>query len=237
MGAQPLPEQELIYQSEAEGYERLIRHEDHQGNLLRALQEIVSVKGRTVIDLGAGTGRFTRALAASASHVLAVDISPHMLRLARTELLKGEQTGWGIIVGDNRHLPVRSGAADIVIAGWSFGHATVWHAGQWRDEIITCIAEMMRVLRKGGTAIICETLGTGSLEPHPPTSTLDDYYRYIETEQWFERIQISTDYKFDTVDEAVETIRFFFGEDLAGRVAMNQWSIVPEWTGIWWRTT
>jgi hypothetical protein len=94
---------------------------------------------------------------------------------------------------------------------------------------------MTRVLRRGGTAIICETLGTGSLEPHPPTPTLSDYYDYLESEMGFNRRHISTDYKFSSLDEAVETIRFFFGDELAEKVKANHWTIVPEWTGIWWR--
>jgi ubiquinone/menaquinone biosynthesis C-methylase UbiE len=231
-----LPEQDLIYQSEAEGYERLIRHEDYRGNLMRALQEIISPVGKTVIDLGAGTGRFTRAFTGSAGRIFAIDISSHMLTFARAKLVLGESGRWCLAVGDNRCLPLRSRFADIVIAGWSFGHATVWHGDLWRDDVAKCVSEMIRVLRRGGTAIICETLGTGSVEPGAPTSALGDYYRYLESELGFARRQISTDYMFPSVDEAVETIRFFFGDKLAAKVRANGWNTVPEWTGVWWRT-
>ena len=230
-----MPEQDLIYRNEAESYERLILREDHEGNLIRALQEIVSVRGKTVVDLGAGTGRFTRALAGSARRIIAIDISRHMLKLARERMPEGRPGNWGFVVGDNRRLPFRSRIADIAIAGWSFGHATVWYGDHWRDEIGACIDEMTRVLGRGGTAIICETLGTGSLEPRPPSPTLAEYYRLLETELQFHRMQISTDYKFSSLDEAVGTIRFFFGDELADKVAMNRWIVVPEWTGIWWR--
>src|SRR3970040_1224149 len=80
-GGRAVPEQDLIYRNEAESYERLILREDHEGNLIRALQEIVSVRGKTVVDLGAGTGRFTRALAGSARRIIAIDISRHMLKV------------------------------------------------------------------------------------------------------------------------------------------------------------
>ena len=236
-GGRAVPEQDLIYKKEAEGYERLILREDHEGNLIRALQEIVSVKGKTVFDLGAGTGRFTRALAGSARRIIAIDISRHMLDLARGKMPEGGPGNWELVVGDNRCLPFRSRIADIAIAGWSFGHATVWYGDHWRDEIGACIDEMTRVLGRGRTAIICETLGTGSLEPRAPTPVLADYYHALETELGFDRRQISTDYKFSSLDEAVTTMRFFFGDDLADKVAMNRWIVVPEWTGIWWRKT
>jgi ubiquinone/menaquinone biosynthesis C-methylase UbiE len=230
-----VPEQQSIYESEAEGYERLIAHEDYRGNLLKAVAGIVPLKGKTILDLGTGTGRFIRALSGSAGRIFAVDISAHMLEFARARLLKESSSNWGVLVGDNRRLPLKSHLADVVIAGWSFGHATVWYGDRWRDEIGACLDEARRVLRPGGTAIICETLGTGSLEPHPPTAVLADYYQMLETELGFKRRQISTDYRFSSMEEAVETIGFFFGEELAERVETNRWRIVPEWTGIWWR--
>lgn len=230
-----MPEQESIYKSEAEGYERLIGHEDHKGNLVPALTRIAPIRGKTILDLGTGTGRFVRALSGMAGKTVAVDISAHMLRYARSRLPDSIHRSWGLVVGDNRRLPLRSEFADVAVAGWSFGHATVWYADHWRDEIGACIREMTRVLRRGGTAIICETLGTGSLEPDPPTPTLADYYEYLESEMGFNRRHISTDYKFSSLDEAVETIRFFFGDELAEKVKANHWTIVPEWTGIWWR--
>jgi ubiquinone/menaquinone biosynthesis C-methylase UbiE len=231
-----MPEQHLIYQTEAEGYERLIRHEDYRGNLMRALLEITSPRGGTIVDLGAGTGRFIRALTGAASRIFAMDISFHMLTFARAKLLSAGPERWGLVVGDNRCLPVQSRFADIAIAGWSFGHATVWHSDQWRDDVARYISEMTRVLRQGGTAIICETLGTGCVDPAAPTPALAAYYRYLESELGFGRKQVSTDYQFPSVGEAAETIGFFFGAELAAKVRTNGWSIVPEWTGIWWRT-
>jgi ubiquinone/menaquinone biosynthesis C-methylase UbiE len=111
----------------------------------------------------------------------------------------------------------------------------VWYEERWRDEIDPAVREMMRLLRPGGTAIICETLGTGTLEPAPPTPTLEAYYHFLETEWGFARSVVPTDYQFATLEEAVETIQFFFGAELAQRVRRNRWTIVPEWTGIWWR--
>ncbi len=230
-----MPEQEEIYQSQAEGYDRLIQREDHQGNLLPALEAIVRLRGSVVIDVGAGTGRFTCMVSPMARLVVGLDQSTAMLRVARARLEGQASRAWHLSVGENRALPIRSEAADIVLAGWTFGHATVWYEERWRDEIDPAIREMMRLLRPGGTAIICETLGTGSAEPAPPTPTLEAYYQFLEIEWGFARRVVPTDYQFATLEESVETIQFFFGEELAARVRRNRWTIVPEWTGIWWR--
>ena len=98
------------------------------------------------------------------------------------------------------------------------------------------MAEMKRVLRPGGTAVIFETLGTGSEEPNPPTETLAAYYAYLENEQGFSTTWIRTDYQFESVSEAGELAGFFFGDDLAAQVTANEWVILPECTGIWWLT-
>ena len=51
--------QRKIYQSDADRYEALVAREDYQGNIPRALDQIVNVNGLDVFDLGAGTGRLT----------------------------------------------------------------------------------------------------------------------------------------------------------------------------------
>ena len=37
-----------------------------------------------------------------------------------------------------------------------------------------------------------------------------------------------------SLDEAEELTRFFFGDELAARVVEKEWLILPECTGIWW---
>ncbi len=230
-----MPEQEQIYQSQADGYDRLIQHEDYRGNLLPALETIVPLRGTEVIDIGSGTGRFPRMLSAIARSVVGLDRSMAMLQVARSTLQGAGADAWRLVVGENRALPICPEAADVVLAGWTFGHATVWTEDRWREEIDPAVREMMRLLRPGGTAIICETLGTGSLHPAPPTPTLEAYYQFLESEWSFVRRVVRTDYQFATLEESVETIQFFFGAELAEHVRKNRWTIVPEWTGIWWR--
>jgi predicted RNA methylase len=52
-----MPTHKQIYLTEAGQYEALVSREDYQGNIPRALNEIVNVDGLDVLDLGAGTGR------------------------------------------------------------------------------------------------------------------------------------------------------------------------------------
>jgi hypothetical protein len=105
----------------------------------------------------------------------------------------------------------------------------------WRQEIDRAVQQMGRVLRPLGTVIILETLGTGSESPQPPTETLAAYYSTLETEYCFSSTWIWTDYQFESVAEADELTRFFFGAELADRVRRERLKILPECTGIWWK--
>jgi hypothetical protein len=138
-------------------------------------------------------------------------------------------------VADNKRLPVEDGGADIAIAGWSFGHAIGWFPDTWRDEIGAAVDEIARVLHPGGSAIILETMTTGSETPAPPTEGLATYYGWLETERGFSHTSIRTDYRFASLDEAERLTRFFFGDELADRVHRENWVTTPENTGIWWR--
>lgn len=222
---------QLIYASRAADYDRMVEAEDYQGNLLPTLSEICPLDDISVVEFGAGTGRLTRLLAPVVRRIDAFDLSPHMLSIGRETL--PQTKNWHVAAGDNRHMPVRSAVADLVIAGWSFGHLTGWTPDDWREEIGAALSEMRRILKSGGTAIILETLGTGSATPQPPTPALAEYYGWLVAQGWSHR-WIRTDFQFESVDEAVDLTHFFFGNGLAERIQRENLLILPECTGIWW---
>jgi SAM-dependent methyltransferase len=86
-----------------------------------------------VVELGAGTGKLTRAVAALGVRVLAVEPDPRMLAVLRGRGLEG-------IEGSAEEIPVGDGEADAVIAG---------SALHWFD-LDAALPEFHRVLRPGG---------------------------------------------------------------------------------------
>jgi ubiquinone/menaquinone biosynthesis C-methylase UbiE len=226
---------QTIYAHSAASYDALVSYEDYQGHLLPALTAIRPLAGLDIVECGAGTGRLTRLLAPHVRSIRAYDASPHMLATAHNSLTAIGSRNWMLGIADNRALPEAARSADLVLEGWSFGHAIGWHPDTWRDEIGRMLAEMARILRPGGTAILLETLGTGSETPAPPTPGLAEFYEWLVAEHDFEHTWIRTDYQFSTVPEAAELTRFFFGGALADRIKHEQLLILPECTGFWWK--
>ena len=226
--------QRKIYQSEGDRYEALIAREDHQGNIPRAIDEIVNVDGLDVLDLGAGTGRLTLLLAPRVKSVRAFDASAEMLRVCRERLIASGLSNWQVDVADHRQLPVPDHSADLIVSGWSVSYLAVWNQENGQAELDKWLAEMKRVLRKDGTIILLESLGTGNEEPIR-LEHVESTYQWLDG-NGFENKWIRTDYKFESLDEAIELSSFFFGDELGDKVRRNQWVILPECTGVWWRT-
>lgn len=226
--------QRKIYQSEGDRYEALISREDHQGNIPRAIDEVINVNGLDVLDLGAGTGRLTLLLAPSARSIHAFDVSAGMLRVCRERLIASGLSNWQVDVADHRQLPVQAHSADLAVSGWSVSYLAVWNQENGQAELDKWLSEMQRVLRKDGMIILFESLGTGNEEPIR-LEHVESTYQWLGV-NGFQSKWIRTDYKFESIDEAVELSRFFFGDELGEKVQRNHWVTLPECTGVWWRT-
>jgi SAM-dependent methyltransferase len=225
-----------IYNDEAAAYHELIAAEDADHNLLPALQSLAPLAGARQRDLGSGSGRNPLLLRGLGCEIVAAELHRGMLveQKRQQRLVNGD---WALVQADGRSLPLQAGWADIVIAGWAFGHFTGWYPDDWRQHAARAVAEMQRAAKPSGSLIILETLGTGALQPAPPNDALASYYAWLEGEHGFVRTTVATDYDFGGVERAAKLCGFFFGAEMAERVRVNGWSRVPEWTGVWHRAT
>lgn len=221
-----------IYREHATEYDRLVNAEDCDQQLLPTIAQLCPLHGTAALDVGAGTGRVSRLLAAGGARLASFDLSPAMLAVARDHL---SQMGAVLAQADGRQLPIRSAWADIAVAGWVFGHMTAWMADRWQTTIGQAFDEMARALKPGGTLIIIETMGTGHTEPAAPSEGLAAYYTWMENARGFNRVTLRTDYRFADVETAAQVTGFFFGSAFADQVRRERWTRVPECTGLWWK--
>ena len=229
------PDFDLIYARHAAEYHELVAAEDWRGNLPKAIRRIVDPAGRTVVELGAGTGRVTALVAPGASRVLAFDRSRSMLDQAEAGLSRLGISNVALGIADNRAVPLPDGSADIVIEGWSFGHTVSVARDAWRGAAEGLIRESERLLVPGGTLILIETLGTGFRMPTPPGDILPVFFGFLERQLGFTATWIRTDYRFSSLVEARRLVEFFFVTMTDYELGENASVIVPECTGIWWR--
>ncbi|MED1917817.1 class I SAM-dependent methyltransferase [Bacillus thuringiensis] len=227
-----MPNHEQIYKNQAKQYDLMI---SRQPSLLAIIEEITPIKGQDVIDLGAGSGRLTSVLAPHAKSILALDASAAMLEVNAQQLTQAGLSNWTTNVADHRELPSDDNSTDVIVAGWTVCYLTSSEVPNNELHLEKIIQEMKRVLRPGGTIVIMETMGTGYGTPHPP-EFLIKYYSLLENKYGFSHKWIRLDYQFKDLEEAEQLSRFFFGDELADRVAREKLVTLPECAGVWWLT-
>lgn len=196
---------EQIYLNQADAYEFMI---SKQPDLSEFIGEIRPLHGLDILDLGAGSGRLSVFLAKEAKSLVCTDISSSMLALLNNKLMgQGIPRNWKTVIADHKQLPISDEAFDLVVSGWSISYLTNSGNKNWEENLEIIISEMNRVLKPAGTIVIIETLGTGTESPNPP-EFLTDYYKALKEKYGFNKKWIRTDYKFNSVEEARETLLF-----------------------------
>lgn len=98
-----------------------------------------SLAGKTVADIGCGTGRFTTNLERHADHVIGLDPDPSMLAVA------ARRTQAPLVVGDGHELPFAGHRFDLTIA------ITVC---EFATDPAAVVAELSRITRPGGRVVV-----------------------------------------------------------------------------------
>lgn len=103
------------------------------------------------VDVGAGTGLLTFALAERTDRVWAIDISPVMCDYLREKASTGEVENLEIIAASAVSLPLASGTVDLVVSNYCFHHLR-------HPDKDHALAEIWRVLRPGGRLVFADMM-------------------------------------------------------------------------------
>lgn len=136
------------FAANAANWDELRRLHSDDAKVEQALAEALAPAplGR-VLDIGTGTGRMAELFAEHAEHVLALDKSPAMLRVARARLQHLGSERIDMIQGDFTSLPLPDASVDTVL------FHQVLHFAQNPAE---ALCEAARVTREGGRIAIVD---------------------------------------------------------------------------------
>jgi ubiquinone/menaquinone biosynthesis C-methylase UbiE len=155
-----------------------------------------------------------------------------MLEVAARHRDASGHPDWRLVEADARALPLPDDSADLVVAGWVFGHFRGWMPDGWAREVDLALSEMRRVAKPGAPLVVVETLGTNHETPRRHEA-LEEYFAHLEQVHGMTRVVLRTDYRFADLASAMALLGRFFGDDMVEAVRARGSAEVPECTGLW----
>lgn len=125
---------------------------DHETWIRPAMARLGDVAGYRVLDWGCGHGMAAVVLARRGATVTAVDISAEYLAEVKRRAAANDVTV-SAVAADAARLPFAAASFDAI-----WGHAILHHL-----DPVAASAELRRVLRPGGVAVLCEPWGGNPL--------------------------------------------------------------------------
>jgi ubiquinone/menaquinone biosynthesis C-methylase UbiE len=192
------------------------------------MRERADWAGRVVLDLGCGTGFHLPRFAETASRVYGVEPHPGLLRLAarRTRALAGVT----LLSGTAQEIPLPDASVDVVHARWAYFFGPGCEPG---------LAEVSRVVRRGGTAFVIDndatrsTFGAWFRRSHPRVDPVA-VERFWARHGWT-RTPLDLDWRFGSGADLEAVVRIELTPEVADAVlgehegtavdyAVNLWS-------------
>jgi SAM-dependent methyltransferase len=123
-------------------YELENRALDPAGLVLAAMRRLAPWAGKTLVDLGCGSGFWLAGYADEAAEVIGVEPDPALITLAGARDPRAR-----VLAGSAEHIPLPSQSADVVHARFAYFYPPRCAAG---------LAEVQRVLKPGGTLVVVD---------------------------------------------------------------------------------
>jgi SAM-dependent methyltransferase len=129
-------------QRQADLYELENRALDPDGLVLAGMRALAPWAGRTLVDLGCGSGYWLPGYAGDAGLVIGIEPDPELLALAA-----GRDSRVRVLLGSAEHIPLADASVDVVHARFAYF---------WPPGCDAGLAEVRRVLKPGGALVVVD---------------------------------------------------------------------------------
>lgn len=140
----------IVYNKAPHAYDALPHHRWD----FEAVTSVAALAGTVVLDVGAGTGQTAVELSRRARTVFAIEPVGRLRRFIRERAQRRKRGNLYVVDGMAHAIPLPSQFADVVVCVRALrSRGASESAGGWRfdDEV----AELERVVRPGGTIVVC----------------------------------------------------------------------------------
>lgn len=195
------------YREAPEIFEAFSRAEDPEGRVTQRLLSHLDPSGRRLLELGCGTGRYSRVLGPLADLYLAVEPSAPMAGLAR-KASRDLPHGPSFLLAKGQHLPIRSGTVDAMVAAW----VVVNLRADIRKQVLR---EATRVLRPTGCGLwLIENHWESEFQRYRGRGEEDKArVKQLLDEERFQLVEtVETELRFSSADEAERVLGYLCGE-------------------------
>jgi SAM-dependent methyltransferase len=198
-------------------YEIENRGVDPDGVIETAMREVFDWTGSTVLDVGCGSGFHLPRFAADAARVIGVEPHAPLLELAGRRVAAlpdaGLRSRIEVRPGTAQRLPVWDGSIDVLHARWAYFFGPGCEPG---------LAEVRRVLRRGGVAFVIDndasrsTFG-GWFRRGLPSYDPDEVERFWARQGWSRR-SLDIRWELPTRADFEAVVRIEFAPSLAAKI-------------------
>jgi SAM-dependent methyltransferase len=210
-------------------YELENKAADPSGALWRAMESVVDWSGRDVLDLGCGTGYHLPRFAESARTVTGVEPHRSLVSLARRRTRRLANVA--VMEGVAQSVPLPPDSVDVVHVRWAYFFGPGSEPG---------LAELARVVRRGGTAIVIDndasrsTFGSWFRRGYPMIDAAV-VERFWSTHGWT-RVPVDMGWSFDSRADLEAVVRIEFTPEVAEQVlATHSGTEVDYAVNLWWK--
>jgi SAM-dependent methyltransferase len=210
-------------------YEIENRAVDPDGAIEAAMGSVCSWHRRDFLDLGCGTGFHLPRWAKDARTVIGVEPHPDLATVAtrRTARLPNVT----VLTGTAQRLPLPDSSVDVVQARWAYFFGPGCEPG---------LAELDRVVRRGGTAFVIDndatrsTFGSWFRRGYPAVDP-DAVERFWSRHGW-QRTPVDMRWSFTSRDDLEAVVRIEFSAEVAdAALASHEGLEVDYAVNLWWR--